>query len=293
MTPHARTRARAYDPGKVRRALAAEVQAVRDAVAAMCSAADARQLLDAPTRLGAWTVRELIVHVALGLDELPSRLEILTRPSARPPRPGQEPIPPAPTDPELDLQGYLRSLRTQAEDIAGTAVAETAALPDAGHPRDVLARLDAAAGHLGSAVAQADGATVIPTRFGAMTVDDFLITRLLETVVHGDDLTAATGAAIAHDRHALATVTRMLADALAVKAPGGSVEVRIPPFAVVQCVAGPRHTRGTPSNVVETDPLTWIRLATGRKSWAAARDTAEVSASGERADLSDHLPVLG
>ncbi len=77
------------------------------------------------------------------------------------------------------------------------------------------------------------------------------------------------------------------------KAPGGSTEVRVPPFAVVQCVEGPRHTRGTPPNVVETDPLTWIRLATGRTGWAEALDAAKVSASGERADLSGLLPILG
>ena len=94
-----------------------------------------------------------------------------------------------------------------------------------------------------------------------------------------------TGLDIPYDRQALAACTRLLADALAVKAPGGSTEVRIPPFAVVQCVEGPRHTRGTPPNVVETDPLTWIRLATGRTEWAEALDAAKVSASGERADL--------
>jgi len=82
-------------------------------------------------------------------------------------------------------------------------------------------------------------------------------------------------------------------DALAAKAPGGSTEVRIPPYAVVQCVEGPRHTRGTPPNVVETDPLTWIRLAGGRTAWQDAVAEAKVSASGERADLGPHLPLLG
>ncbi|MBO0516677.1 sterol carrier family protein, partial [Streptomyces beijiangensis] len=81
--------------------------------------------------------------------------------------------------------------------------------------------------------------------------------------------------------------------ALAAKAPGGATEVRIPPYAVVQCIEGPRHTRGTPPNVVETDPLTWLRLATGRTDWSTALDAAKVSASGERADLSALLPLLG
>ncbi|MGW8401473.1 sterol carrier family protein, partial [Streptomyces lydicus] len=111
-------------------------------------------------------------------------------------------------------------------------------------------------------------------------------------VVHGDDLAAATGTKIPHDRQALAATTRLLADALAAKAPGGSVEVRVPPFAVVQCVEGPKHTRGTPPNVVETDPLTWIRLATGRTTWAVELAAATVHAGGERADLSGYLPVM-
>ena len=84
---------------------------------------------------------------------------------------------------------------------------------------------------------------------------------------------------------------RALLTALARRAPGRSVEVRVPPYGAVQCVAGPRHTRGTPPNVVETDPLTWIRLATGRLSWAEARATGKVSASGIRTDISDLFPL--
>src|ERR1700739_2953942 len=67
----------------------------------------------------------------------------------------------------------------------------------------------------------------------------------------------------APDRDALATAVRLTARTLAAVAPGASVEVRIPPFAAVQCVSGPRHTRGTPPNVVETAPRTWLLLATG------------------------------
>jgi hypothetical protein len=79
---------------------------------------------------------------------------------------------------------------------------------------------------------------------------------------------------------------------LAADAPGRAVEVRVPPYAAVQAVAGPRHTRGTPSNVVETDPLTWVRLAVGRLTWADAVAAGLVSVSGPRADLSGLLPVL-
>ncbi|GAA3486483.1 sterol carrier family protein [Streptomyces cremeus] len=95
------------------------------------------------------------------------------------------------------------------------------------------------------------------------------------------------------DRQVLAARTRLLADALAVEAPGTSTEVRIPPFAVVRCIEDPRHTRGTPPNVVESDPLTWVRLATGRAQWAAAVENAQVKASGERADLVEVLPIPG
>ncbi|MGW2196097.1 sterol carrier family protein, partial [Streptosporangium sp. NPDC001682] len=70
-----------------------------------------------------------------------------------------------------------------------------------------------------------------------------------------------------------------------------TVEVRVPPYAAVQCVEGPRHTRGTPPNVVETDARTWLDLATGRLTWSAAMAAGKVAASGARADLSEHLPL--
>ena len=79
---------------------------------------------------------------------------------------------------------------------------------------------------------------------------------------------------------------------LAERAPGRAVEVRVPPFAAIQCVEGQRHTRGTPPNVVEMDATTWLRLATGRLSWADAVAEARLSASGTRADLSPYLPLF-
>jgi hypothetical protein len=79
---------------------------------------------------------------------------------------------------------------------------------------------------------------------------------------------------------------------LADRAPGKAVEVRVPPYAAVQCIEGPRHTRGTPPNVVETDPVTWISLAAGRAGWAQAVATGKVRASGPRSDLSAWLPLL-
>ena len=75
------------------------------------------------------------------------------------------------------------------------------------------------------------------------------------------------------------------------RAPGRSVEVRVPPYGAVQCVEGPPHKRGTPPNVVETDPMTFVLLATGRLAWEDAARDGRVAASGTRADLSPYLPV--
>lgn len=100
---------------------------------------------------------------------------------------------------------------------------------------------------------------------------------------------AALDAGAAPQREALRTAVAYLLDLLAGRAPGRAVEVRIPPYAAVQCVAGPRHTRGTPPNVVETDAVTWILLATGRLSWTQAK--GKLRASGSRADLSEYLPL--
>ncbi len=79
---------------------------------------------------------------------------------------------------------------------------------------------------------------------------------------------------------------------LATTAPGHSVEVRVPPFAAVQAIPGARHRRGTPPAVVETDPRTWLLLATGELAWGDAVATGWVHASGERSDLSGWLPLL-
>lgn len=88
-----------------------------------------------------------------------------------------------------------------------------------------------------------------------------------------------------------ATAVRYLLQLLAEKAPGHTVEVRVPPFGAVQVVEGPRHTRGTPPNVVEMDAATWIALALGDEGWADAAASGRISASGTRADLSDLLPL--
>ncbi len=105
-------------------------------------------------------------------------------------------------------------------------------------------------------------------------------------------MTAVTAALQASaSRDATAMAVRYLLQALAEKVPGNTVEVRVPPFGAVQCVEGPRHTRGTPPNVIETDAATWLALATGATSWSDAVASGVVHASGTRATLEPYLPV--
>jgi uncharacterized protein (TIGR03083 family) len=135
---------------------------------------------------------------------------------------------------------------------------------------------------------------LVDTPRGVTTVADFLKTRLIELVVHADDLSRSLPERepVPLQRPALATATRVLAEILAAQAPGRTVEVRVPPFVAVQAIEGPRHTRGTPPNVVETDPVTWLRLATGRIEFGDALTEGTATASGSRADLTRYLPVL-
>jgi hypothetical protein len=93
------------------------------------------------------------------------------------------------------------------------------------------------------------------------------------------------------DRRTTATAVRYTLDELATTAPGRTVEVRVPPHGAVQCIEGPVHTRGTPPNVIETDGVTWLRLAVGDLTWEAAVAGALVRASGQRAHLDGLLPL--
>ncbi|MFV5991625.1 sterol carrier family protein [Streptomyces sp. NPDC056231] len=264
--PPSQKRARRYDLARTRAAVQAQFAHVRSAVSTLTP-----DQLALPTRLGEWTVRELAAHLAMAVSNVCRNLEL-------PEPPGDKP--------EVSLLEWPFSTAGRAVRIADATRALAADRPDLDALyAEVADRFDALVPGVGED-------RLLPTRVGVMRLGDFLVTRTVELVVHTDDLSAATGLDVPYDRQALAACSRLLADALAEKAPGGSVEVRVPPFAVVQCVPGPKHTRGTPPNVVETDPLTWIRLATGRTQWRAALDAAEVSASGERADLGDLLPLL-
>ena len=276
-----RVRVRSYDPARSRAALAAQTQAVRALVHRLCARADAGTVSAAPARFGGRTVAGLIADLGGSLDAVTDNLGL----------PAGEGAPLTPTD-----------------WVAATRGAAAPAATPAGTVADAAAALDAAAERaLGLLAEEYAPQLRLPTRFGPMLLTDFLVTRLVRAVLLADDLAQALAEAcpelcpdpdgFPHDRQALAAATRLLADALAVQAPGGAVELRVPPFAVVQCVAGPRHTRGTPPNVVETSPLPWIRLAGGRLSWAEATgaggNVAQLTASGERSDLSALLPVMG
>lgn len=106
------------------------------------------------------------------------------------------------------------------------------------------------------------------------------------------DEAEVTGA-LASDRGTieLRLLTKHFLAVLAERAPGASVEVRVPPYAAAQVIPGVRHTRGTPPAVVELDAATWVALAVGELSWAEAESAGRVRASGERADLSPYLPL--
>ncbi|MER6126372.1 sterol carrier family protein [Streptomyces sp. NPDC001795] len=263
--PPAKKRTRTYDPAKTRVAVLTQFGHVREAVGTLTA-----EQLALPTRLGDWTVRELVAHIGMTLMAVGRFLD--------------KPEPPKQDATVLDWPFETSANSGAIADLAGRLAEQNP---------DLAAFLADVEKHFTDHLAGHPVGRLLDTNAGAMPLADYLVTRTVELVVHTDDLNAAVpGLDIPYDRQALAACTRLLADALAVKAPGASTEVRIPPYAVVQCIEGPRHTRGTPPNVVETDPLTWIRLATGRTEWQAALADAKVSASGERADLGGLLPLM-
>ena len=138
---------------------------------------------------------------------------------------------------------------------------------------------------------------VVDAPRGPLRSADWVDTRIIELVVHADDLNRSfpEREPVPLARSAVGRAVRSLTQMLAETHPGRSVEVRVPPYAAVQCGLGdpgPTHTRGTPPNVVETDAVTFLRLATGRTDWWSASASGAVRASGLRADLSPALPLL-
>jgi uncharacterized protein (TIGR03083 family) len=191
--------------------------------------------------------------------------------------------------PAIPLHEYVSRYRGAARQIE-----EATAAAAAQHTGSHLVERFASAPTAADAVAGIEPRKVIRAARGTITAIDWASSRLIELVVHCDDLSRSVP-----DREpiplippALADVCRELARILAAQQPGHTVEVRVPPFAAVQAVEGPAHTRGTPPNVVETDPVTWLRLATGRLSYIEAVSAARVHASGSRSDLSAFLPLL-
>jgi len=228
------------------------------------------------TVLPLWNVRQLVGHLVLVHTGLRQSLDQPTK------------------KPALPIQEYVTRYRRDVETISATTLAASAKLTGP----EVVTRLESAvddlALRLGTGVRMSQ---VISAGRGPTTVEDYIATRIIEIVVHTDDLNRSlpgTPPAELH-RGALSRCTRTLAGILAGQHPGRSVEVRVPPYAAVQCAIsdpGPTHARGTPPNVVETDPLSFLRLATGRIRWTDAVANGAVHASGLRADLSAVLPLL-
>jgi len=257
--------ARRFDLARTRTALEGQWAAVRHWMDRL-SAED----LPRPSILDGWTVADLITHLTQSAGLLAT---------VEPAEPGARP---------LSIARYVAAYPDAAAQIAEQARAAPGRTPEQHRAAFDHARAEAWL----RLEARDDTDLVVAARRGPIRLSDFLATRCVELVVHGDDLARSLPhyAAPDHDRQAIAVAARALLDVLAERAPGKSVEVRVPPFGAVQAIEGPRHTRGTPPNVVETDPFTWLRLATGRTTWTQARPS--VSASGERADLSAYLPLL-
>jgi uncharacterized protein (TIGR03083 family) len=253
--------------------LAAVATALRDEVAAIANWLDdvPEPSFAQPSILPGWDVRTLVGHIRMVVGGAIDRLGTRSAPPATP------------------VAEYVKRFRRDADDIARRTLDATGENP----PAELVGAHRAMADPVRAVAGMAPSPVLLGPR-GPIRADDWLASRVVEVVVHADDLSRSLPEQppVAPVRAALAVATRALAEIFAGQAPGRSVEMRVPPFAAVQAVAGPRHTRGTPPSVVETDPLTWIRLATGRVAWTAAVASGDVRASGSRADLTRYLPLM-
>ncbi|HEX8004566.1 MAG TPA: sterol carrier family protein [Mycobacteriales bacterium] len=223
-----------------------------------------------PTRLEGWNVAALAAHVARTGATVTGRVERGTT-----------------GKPERDVLDYLSGMRALADEVAGRAV-ELGAARTPAELRD-----DVAAGAAALAGLDAPLTLSVPGYDGTLALGDFLVSRCVEGVVHGLDLAAATGVPERPDPTALKVCVRILAALAERAAPGKAVEVRVPGHVAFQCVTGPKHTRGTPGNVVECDPVAFVEVASGRTTWDAAVARGAIRGSGGRADLSEWMPVIG
>jgi uncharacterized protein (TIGR03083 family) len=228
---------------------------------------------DSPSRLPAWTVGELAFHTT----EVPNTVVWALLDGAVKDRP-------------QTIAQYTSHWRKAASEIAER---DRKAARSVGRDA-VVVRHASALATMSSALDAERGDPVVAARRGPIRLSDLMVTRVDELVVHSLDLSASVPdvTPVVVDRDALGIAVRMLTGIIAERVPGRSVEVRVPPYAAVQCVAGPKHTRGTPPNVVEVEATAWVELATGRTAWVDAVSDGRVRASGDRADLSTQLPLL-
>ncbi|MFJ1753780.1 maleylpyruvate isomerase N-terminal domain-containing protein [Kitasatospora sp. NPDC088134] len=226
-----------HEASVVRVALAGQVGALRGVVAGL-----GERELGLPTRLGAWRVRELVAHLDRQIGWTPEHLD--------------DPVPVG--LPGLTLAAWVAAVGAFA-DALDRGTREQAAAYYAGSAAEVAARFAEVCGRLADFLdspAAARAGRPFPLPFGVIGLGDFLVTRLVETVVHADDLADALGlGAFPHDAGALAAVADLLAAS----------------------VGEPWRARAV--ELAAADPVRWLRLATGR----------------ERADgtgLDERLPVL-
>ena len=85
----------------------------------------------------------------------------------------------------------------------------------------------------------------------------------------------------------ITAIVKEILDLIKNISPGKSVELRVPPYGVIQCVAGSNHRRGTPPNTVEMSAQTLVRLINEPSLWITLCESGEVRASGLLSDLSN------
>lgn len=223
---------------------------------------------ESATVLDGWDVRHVLGHLVLVVEGCARALDTPTR------------------EPAVPAAEYVRRYRRDVAAIAERTEQTTA-------DRSPVELINALRTATAALPGDPPAGTVLGGR-GPISALDWIVTRIVDVVVHADDLTRTLPdrASAPLFPGALAQAVRTLAEILATQAPGRSVELRVPPYVAVQAIEGPRHTRGTPPNVVETDPTTWLRVATGRVPFTDAVAQGAIRASGARADLTPYLPVL-
>lgn len=224
-----------------------------------------------PAVIEDWNVRTIVAHLVMVQNQL---LEDLESPTS------QRPV-------KLSSLGpgwRRRHTRELSEDLAAH---QTGA--------HLTHQMQAGLAEINARCAKTIPDTVLAAGIDPLKVTDYLRLLAIDWAIHTDDLNRSLPQrpSIQVENQVLAAAVRTLAELLAQRHPGRSIEVRIPPYAAVQCgdPGDPSHTRGTPPNVVECPPLNFLRLATDRVEFAAELRAHHLTASGTRADLTDKLPL--